>query len=60
MNEWHASPVSITTCAQRWTGHLVTAIPVLFLLIDSCIKFVHVAPGDPTMFARLGIPDRLA
>jgi hypothetical protein len=44
---------------RRWIGYLVTAVPVLFLIMDSGIKLAHVRPVTEE-FARLGVPDRLA
>jgi hypothetical protein len=43
----------------RWTGRVVSGLPVLFLTFDSAIKLVKIGPVTESM-ARLGYPDHLA
>jgi hypothetical protein len=52
------APVSVSSRA-RWAGRILTALPVLFMLFDSTIKFLRV---DPVIEAhqRLGIPERFS
>lgn len=45
--------------AQLWSGRILTAIPVLFLLMDGSVKLLKPAPVLET-FARLGLPGNLA
>ena len=42
-----------------WAGRIITALPVLFLVFDSVIKFTHIAPVTES-FARLGYPVTIA
>jgi hypothetical protein len=44
---------------RRWTGRILTAFAVLFLIFDFSIKLAHIQPVTDA-FARLGIPDHLA
>jgi DoxX-like family len=44
---------------QLWTGRVLTAFAVLFLVFDLTIKLLHIVPVTES-FARLGIPDHLA
>jgi len=44
---------------RLWAGRIVTALPVLFLLFDSVIKLMTLAPVAES-FARLGYPESLA
>ncbi len=48
-----------TTNKQLWTGRILTAIPVLFLLMDGATKLVKPAPVLDAM-AKLGYPAGLA
>ena len=43
----------------RWTGRIVSGLPVLFLAFDSVIKLIKIGPVTESM-ARLGYPDHLA
>ena len=47
------------TLARRWAGRLLTAIPVAFLLMDSVIKLMRMAPVIES-FAHLGYAPELA
>jgi hypothetical protein len=51
-----AHPVS---SKQRWAGRIMTALPVLFLLFDSVIKFTRIDPVVQS-FNQLGYPIELA
>jgi len=42
-----------------WTGRIISAVVVLFLLFDSVIKFIKPAPVIEAS-AHLGLPDSLA
>jgi hypothetical protein len=42
-----------------WTGRIISAVVVLFLLFDSVIKFINPAPVVEAS-AHLGLPDSLA
>src|SRR5260370_24878928 len=42
-----------------WTGRIISAVVVLFLLFDSVIKFINPAPVVGAS-AHLGLPDSLA
>ena len=44
---------------RLWAGRILTAMPVLFLLFDSVIKLMQIAPVRES-FARLGYPESLA
>jgi len=44
---------------RLWGGRVITALPALFLLSDSVIKLVTLAPVAES-FARLGYPESLA
>ena len=48
-----------STQAKRWTGRILTALPVLFLLFDGVIKFTKIAPVVDS-FTQLGYPVSLA
>jgi hypothetical protein len=50
---------AIPSKQRRWSGRILTAIAVLFLIFDFSIKLAHIRPVTDA-FARLGIPDRLA
>jgi DoxX-like family len=50
---------SAPSTRQLWTGRVLTAFAVLFLVFDLTIKFLHIVPVTES-FARLGIPDHLA
>ncbi len=52
-------PPLTPTTRQLWTGRILTALPVLFLLFDGAIKLARPAPVLET-FARLGLPTGLA
>ena len=52
----YAAPVSK---ARLSAGHIVSAIPVLFLLFDSAIKFTAIDPVVES-FSQLGYPVSLA
>jgi hypothetical protein len=43
----------------NWSGRVVTAIPVLFLLFDGVIKVLRISPVLES-FARLGYDPRIA
>lgn len=43
---------------QLWTGRVLSALAILFIIFDLSIKFKHIAPVTDS-FARLGIPDHL-
>jgi len=47
------------TRKSLWTGRVLGALTVLFLLFDSVIKLTHIAPVVES-FTRLGIPLDLA
>ncbi len=44
---------------RLWAGRVITAVPVLFLLFDSVIKLMTLAPVAES-FARLGYPASIA
>lgn len=48
-----------TSKTMLWTGRVMSAIVVLFLLFDSIMKLIKVAPVTEA-FAQLGYPDSLA
>jgi Na+/proline symporter len=48
-----------TSKMMLWTGRVMSAIVVLFLLFDSIMKLIKVAPVTEA-FAQLGYPDSLA
>jgi len=50
---------SLVSRKRLWTGRLLSALAVLFLLFDSVIKLTHIAPVVES-FTRLGIPLDLA
>jgi hypothetical protein len=50
---------SAPSTRQIWTGRVLSALAVLFLVFDLTIKFLHIVPVTES-FARLGIPDHLA
>lgn len=52
----HAVPVSKT---RLWAGRIITALPVLFLLLDTVMKLMQIAPVIES-FTQLGYPPRLA
>lgn len=52
----HAAPVSK---ARMSAGHVISAVPVLFLLFDSIIKLVTIDPVVES-FGQLGYPVSLA
>jgi hypothetical protein len=52
----HPAPVSRK---RFWAGSILSALAVLFLLFDSVIKLIKIAPVVES-FAQLGLPDRLA
>jgi hypothetical protein len=45
--------------AVRWTGRILTGLPVFFLLFDSVIKIMQIAPVIES-FGQLGYPVDLA
>jgi hypothetical protein len=45
--------------ASRWTGRVLSGIPVAFLGLDAVMKLVHVAPVTEAS-QRIGFPDHLA
>ena len=49
----------MTTRTMRWTGRIITAVPVLFLVFDSVIKVLNIPPVVEAM-ARLGYPTGVA
>ena len=56
------SAISQTAPISRqrfWVGSILSALAVLFLLFDSVIKLIKIAPVVES-FAQLGIPDHLA
>ncbi|HEX8431477.1 MAG TPA: DoxX family protein [Longimicrobium sp.] len=57
----HAFPAAPTTRSgsRVWTGRILTAIPVLFLLMDGAMKLVNPAPVRDAMI-HLGWPAGLA
>jgi hypothetical protein len=57
----HAFPAATTTrsVSRVWTGRIVSAVPVLFLLMDGVMKLVNPAPVRDAM-AHLGWPAGLA
>ncbi len=42
-----------------WTGRIISALAVLFMLFDGVIKLIKIAPVVES-FAQLGFPDSLA
>lgn len=44
--------------ARRWTGRLLSAVPVVILIIDAVLKLIRTAPMTHGM-ARLGYADGL-
>jgi hypothetical protein len=48
-----------TSKTMLWTGRVMSALVVLFLLFDSVMKLIKVAPVTEA-FAQLGYPDSLA
>src|SRR5260370_32972975 len=42
-----------------WVGRLISALPILFLLFDSVMKLMRIAPVLESM-AKLGYPESLA
>ena len=44
--------------AIRWTGRVITAIPVAFMIVDAAIKFAHI-PEVAEASLQLGWPTRL-
>ena len=51
--------VPITTKTMRWTGHIISALAVLFLVFDGVIKVLKLAPVMES-FALLGYPPSVA
>ena len=51
--------MAMTYKTKQWTGLLLTAVPVLFLLFDIVIKLMVIAPVRES-FARLGYPEGIA
>jgi len=51
-----AAPV---TKASLWTGRIISALAILFLVFDSVTKLMKIAPVMEA-FARLGYPESLA
>ncbi len=49
-------PISIRS---RWAGRVLGGVPVLFLLMDSTMKLIHVAAVTEAS-ARIGFPDQLS
>lgn len=43
---------------RLWAGRILSAVPVLFLLVDSVIKLIGIDPVIES-FARLGLPESL-
>src|SRR5262245_6595429 len=58
-SELAITPTSVLSSKRVWAGRLLSALPVLFLLFDSIIKFANV-PAVGEAFAQLGYPQRLA
>jgi hypothetical protein len=56
-----SSNTDVVTISRKsiWTGRIISAIPVLFLIFDAFIKFTNIAPVIDA-FQRLGIPVSLA
>src|SRR4051812_23445364 len=60
LGEPAAGPVAAPSPAKRpWAGIIVTAIPVLFLLMDTAMKFTSL-PAVADSFRQLGYPIALA
>jgi hypothetical protein len=53
------SETPATSKPMLWTGRVMSALIVLFLLFDSIMKLIKVAPVTEA-FAQLGYPDSLA
>ena len=49
----------MTSRTKGWTGRIITAVPVLFLVFDSVIKVLNIQPVVEAM-ARLGYPTGVA
>jgi hypothetical protein len=49
------APLIATTHRSRWTGRVLTGIPVLFLAFDAAIKLVGI-PAVAEASERLGLP----
>ena len=49
----------MTSKNMLWTGRILSALPVLFLLFDSVIKLMKIDPVVES-FARLGYPESVA
>lgn len=52
-------PTLSITNRSRWTGRILSGIPVLFLTFDAILKLIHIAAVTEGS-ARLGLPDHLA
>jgi hypothetical protein len=50
---------ALVTNRARWAGRILTALPVLFMLFDSAIKFSGI-DAVAEAHQRLGIPERFA
>jgi DoxX-like family len=58
----HAIPIPASTPRVPtivWAGRILSAIPVLFLIFDTVIKFLNIAPVTDS-FTQLGYPLGLA
>jgi len=49
-------PPSSVSSSRLWTGRVLSALPVLFLLMDAGIKLIKIQPVVETQ-AQLGYPD---
>jgi hypothetical protein len=45
--------------ARTWTGRIVRAVPVLFLVVDAVVKLLRIGPVVDS-FNELGYPQNLA
>jgi hypothetical protein len=54
-----AAQMAPVSKGRRWAGYIVTAVPVLFLLMDGVMKAINPAPVVESM-VRLGYPDNVA
>src|SRR5574337_896092 len=52
-------PILTIPRSSRWTGRILSGIPVAFLTFDAVIKLLHV-PAVAEASARIGLPESLA
>jgi DoxX-like family len=50
-----ASQAAPASAARRWTGRVLSGLPVLFLVFDSVIKLLNIVPVQDAMH-QLGYP----